>query len=51
MDESWQAMETTIYESAKSTDGVLKTAQKDWLHEYADHLLPLYEIEKESTFS
>ena len=39
--DSWQAMET-----AKSTYGVLKTAHKDWVREYANHLLPMYEIEK-----
>ena len=48
VDESWQAMETAIYESAKSTYGVLKTAQKDWVREYASYPLPLYEIKKES---
>ena len=34
-------METAIYESAMSTYGV-----KHWVREYADHLLPLYEINK-----
>ena len=43
VDESWQAMETAIYESIQSTYGVLKTAQKDWVPEYANHLLPLSE--------
>ena len=33
VDESWQAMETVIYESAKPTYGVLKTAQTDWVRE------------------
>ena len=28
MEESWQVMETAIYESVKSTCGVLKTTQK-----------------------
>ena len=51
VDESWQSMETAIYESAKSAYGVLKTAKKDWVCEYADHLLSLYEIRKESAFS
>ena len=46
VDESWQAMETAIHESAKSAYGVLKTAKKDWMLEYADHLLPLYDIKK-----
>ena len=46
MDENCQAMETATYESTKSTYGVLKTAQKDWVREYADHLLPLYEIKQ-----
>ena len=43
-------METAIYDSAKLTYRVFKTAQKDWVREYADHLLPLYEIKK-SNFS
>ena len=41
-------METAIYESAKSTCGVLKTAQKDLVREYANHLLPLYKIKKKA---
>ena len=51
VDESLQAMETTVYESAKSAYGVLKTAHRDWVHEYTDHPLPLYEVKKENTFS
>ena len=43
-------METAIYESAKSTYGVLKTAENDWVREYADHLLPLDEIKKRRHF-
>ena len=38
---SCQAMET-----AKSTYGVLKTAHKDWVSEYANRLLPMYEEKK-----
>ena len=48
VDESRQAMETAIYESAKSTYGVLKTVQKDCVREHTDHLLPLCEIKKKA---
>ena len=41
-------METAIYKSAKSTYGVLKAAQKDWVHEYADNVLPLYEMKEKA---
>lgn len=41
-------METAIYESAKSSYGVLITAQIDRGLEYADHLLSLYEIKKKA---
>ena len=39
-------METAISESAKSTYDVLKTAQMDWMRDYAEHLLSLYEMNK-----
>ena len=42
VDESWKAMKT-IYESAVSTYGVLKTTTNDWAREYADGDLTLYE--------
>lgn len=35
-------MEIAIYESAKSTYGVIKTAKKDCVREYTDYLLLLY---------
>ena len=51
VDESWKVMETAIYKSAKSTYCVLKTAQKDCVREYPDHLLPLYEIKEKAIFA
>lgn len=35
-------MEIAIYESAKSTYVVFKTAEKDCVREYTDHRLILY---------
>ena len=38
VDESWQATETAIYNSAQSTYGVSKASQNEWAREYTEHL-------------